>query len=111
MGIEDSLGDGVSMDDFLGDGFLDRFMANLDRIDRMKVSDEGKYRVVGLDKFSNEDWVQGEYPTAQEALDVAREHTRECRRDSTDYSIATVFFAYDPEGKYLGGAEWTSDWP
>lgn len=32
---------------------------------------EGKFRVVGVDTFSDEDWIQGDYDTEQEAIDAA----------------------------------------
>jgi len=32
----------------------------------------GKYRVVGVDTFSNEDWIDGDFSTAAEAIERAR---------------------------------------
>jgi len=33
----------------------------------------GKFRVVGVDTFDNTDWVQGDFDTLKEALNVANE--------------------------------------
>lgn len=32
---------------------------------------KGKFRVVGVDTFSNEDWLEGDFDTLDEAVDVA----------------------------------------
>jgi len=72
-------------------------------------SKNGKFKVMGIDKFSNEDWVHGEYKTSKEALDEARRMTRESMGYATDSSIATVYYAYSPDGKYLGGDTWHNE--
>ena len=63
----------------------------------------GKFRVLGIDKFSHEHWIVGDYATAEEALRVARQRTRQESEFATSKSIATVYYAYDDQGKYLGG--------
>lgn len=67
---------------------------------------EGRFRVLGVDKFSAEDWVAGEFDTAEEALEFARKKTEEARPHASHRSIATIYYAYDPEGNYLGGDTW-----
>lgn len=76
------------------------------RVAQMRISDNKMYGVLGIDKFSNEDWMHGEYATAEEALAEARKLTREAMPLASDSSIATVYYAYDPKGKYLGGDVW-----
>ena len=76
------------------------------RVADMRKSSEGKYTVIGVDKFDGEDWVQGTYKDAKTALRIAQEKTEEARRYASDISIATVYYAYDPQGRYLGGGSW-----
>jgi len=79
---------------------------NFERVEKLRKSAKGKFKVLGIDKFSHDDWVEGEYDSAEEALRVARTKTNEAKKncfgDGGD-SIATVYYAYDPEGNYLGG--------
>ncbi len=72
-------------------------------------SQQGKYKVLGIDKFDGEDWVHGEYDSADEALTVARKMTKEAMPLATHGSIATVYYAYDPKGRYLGGDVWNRE--
>ena len=95
---------GVSSDQLLGD--LER---NIQRVARMKKSDAGKYKVLGIDKFDGSDWVHGEYNTADEALREARKMTKEAMGLASGSSIATVYYAYDPQGRYLGGDTWNKE--
>lgn len=74
-----------------------------------RISDSGKCRVLGIDKYSNEDWVHGEFNTPDEALREARELTTESKPLASDHSIATVYLAYDPQGNYLGGDVWIGE--
>lgn len=76
---------------------------------KKRKSDAGKFRVLGIDKFDGDDWVHGEYDSAKEALDEARKMTNEAMAMATDSSIATVYYAYDPKGKYLGGDTWKNE--
>ncbi len=62
----------------------------------------GKYYVIGVDKFSNEDWLHGFYKTAKQALAESERKTIEQRKYASDSSVATVYYAYNPKGKYLG---------
>jgi hypothetical protein len=62
----------------------------------------GMFRVIGVDQFSHEQWVTGDYATKEEALQVARTKTLKASEFATDSSIATVFYAYDDQGKLLG---------
>ncbi len=53
---------------------------------------EGKFRVVGVDTFDGEDWVQGDFNTSDGALDVAN------KKGDT----MTKMHVYDDKGKHLG---------
>jgi hypothetical protein len=86
---------------------LEKIVDNYERVRRMRVSDTGKYRVIGVDKFDYEDWIHGEYDTAEEALAEASKMTEEGKDAATSHDIATVYYAYDPQGRYLGGDSWT----
>ncbi|MBU4501353.1 MAG: hypothetical protein KKA79_02080 [Nanoarchaeota archaeon] len=90
----------------LGDS-KERLISNLEkniiRVSKMRKSEDGKYRVLGIDKFSGEEWVEAEYCTAEEALQEARKLTKDSMSYATHADIATVFYAYDPKGRYLGG--------
>ena len=89
--------------------FLDSQMEEYDRIQALRKSKKGLYKVIGIDKFSNEDWVHGEYKTPKEALEAARDLTEQDRKYASDASIATVYYAYTPDGKYLGGDTWENE--
>ena len=80
-----------------------------DRVEDLRKSPDGKFRVIGIDKYDREDWLDSEYDTAEEALSVAREKTRTCMHLASDAEVATVFYAYDPEGTYLGGDVWNDE--
>jgi len=49
---------------------------------------------------------KGTYKSAEEALETARRLTKDSMSLATDRSIATVYYAYTPDGKYLGGDVW-----
>lgn len=85
------------------------FGENLNRIKNLTTSKEGKYTVLGIDKFSNEDFEYGKHNTAKEALREARRLTKESMSLASDASIATVFYAYDSDGNYLGGDVWNGE--
>ncbi len=69
-----------------------------------RVAPKGMYRVLGIDKFANEHWVDADYATLEEALEQARTKTQESACDGDpDGSIATVFYVYDDTGAYRGG--------
>ena len=82
---------------------------NMERIAKMVRSPEGKCRVIGVDKFDGEDWVVGEYDTPEKALRIARKKTNKAKALATSHSVATVYYAYDPEGNYLGGDAWVNE--
>jgi len=81
-------------------------ISKIKEIYEMRESKNGKYRVLGLDKFDGTDWVHGEYNTAKEAIKEAEELTTDCMKYTSNESIATVFYAYDPDGNYIGGNIW-----
>lgn len=76
------------------------------RIEDMVVNTEGKYRVLGVDRFDNEDWLSGEFGSAEEAIKFAREKTDGAKSFASDSSIATIYYAYTPDGCYIGGDTW-----
>lgn len=90
-------------------GMISHLVSEMDRVGNMRRSDNGKYKVLGIDKFDYSDWVQGEFDTAEEALKEARTLTKKAMRSASGEDIATVFYAYSPEGKYLGGNTWQGE--
>ena len=44
-----------------------------------------------------------DFDDREEAIRKAREMTRNASKDASDPSVATVFYAYDENGNYLGG--------
>ena len=91
------------------DNILDAHAKKAERIDKMIRSTSGKFKVIGIDKFDGGDWVQGEYNSAEEALEEARKLTAEAMESASHYSIATVYYAYSPKGEYLGGDTWKKE--
>ena len=80
-----------------------------DRVEDLRKSPDGKFRVIGIDKYRREDWIDGEYDTAEEVLSVARKQTKANMPLASDPEAAKVFYAYDPEGNYLGGDVWNDE--
>jgi|SRR3989344_5188038 len=95
---------GISMDKLLED--IDR---NKQRVAGIRTSSNGKFRVLWIDKYDGSDGVFGEYDTAKEALTEARKKTTEAKSLASSSSIATVYYAYDSTGKYLGGDTWAGE--
>jgi len=52
----------------------------------------GKFRVVGVDTFDGGDWVQGDFDTPEEALDVAKEKG----------GTMTKMHVYNDRGEHIG---------
>jgi hypothetical protein len=71
----------------------------------MRKSPDGKYKVIGVDMFEGDDWLEGKYKTKEKALEVARRKTKEAMKSASSATVATVYYAYDPQGNYLGGDE------
>lgn len=67
------------------------------------IAPKGMYRVLGIDKFANEHWIDADYSTLEEALENARMQSHEASASASDKSVATVFYVYDDRGVYLGG--------
>lgn len=74
-----------------------------------RKSDSGQFNVLGIDKYDGESWIHGKYNSAEKALEEARKMTREAMSSASDSSIATVYYAYDPNGNYLGGDAWKKE--
>lgn len=83
-------------------------LGHLARSGKLKAP-RGKFIVVGVDKFSYEDWLEGAYDTAEQALQVSRNKTDQEKPLATDHSVATVYYVYDDQGKYLGGDTWVGE--
>jgi hypothetical protein len=98
-----------SIDERITEKQVDKFMSEFKRVEKLRKSPEGKYKVIGVDKFSSEDWVQGEYDTAGEAVAEARRLTAKDASLGVDNSIATVFYAYDPAGRYITRDIWRNE--
>ena len=60
----------------------------------------GKFRVVGVDLFSHEDYVMEDYGSRAEAFKVADDHNTK-RSGSMD----DVYYVYDDRGAYIRGNE------
>jgi len=95
---------GVPLDDILHTHHI-----NAEKVADKRKSDSGKCRVLGVDKFDGEDWIHGEYDTPQQALREARTMTKDAMKLASDSTIATVYYAYGPSGKYLGGDVWNEE--
>lgn len=67
---------------------------------------KGKFRIMGIEKFEipgEGHWVVEDFDNRDEAIKKARAMTRNASKDATVPSEATVFYAYDENGVYLGG--------
>jgi len=53
---------------------------------------EGKFRVIGVDTFDGTDWIDGDFDTAEEAINHARQ------RGGTMLKM----HAYDDRGRHVG---------
>jgi hypothetical protein len=58
------------------------------------IAPKGKYRVVGVDTFANEDWVEGDFDTKDAALACAKANGGEM----------TKMHVYDDTGQHVGEA-------
>jgi len=61
---------------------------------------KGMTRVVGVDLFSHEDYLVGDYKSRAKAFSIADAHNRQ-RSGSMD----DVYYVYDDQGKYIRGNE------
>ena len=61
---------------------------------------QGKFRVIGVDLFSREDYIKKDCDTKGEAFQIADERNR-LRKGSMD----DVYYVYDDRGNYLRGEE------
>jgi hypothetical protein len=91
------------------DNVLHQLVVKRNEVLEKTTSLEGKFTVLGVDKFVGSDWVHKRYDTADMALIVARKLTFDRMKFTEDYSNATVFLAYGPSGNYLGGDLWVEN--
>jgi len=82
-------------------------ISRIDEVYKMRKSEKGKYKVIGVDRFDDSDWVHREYSSAKEAIKEAQKLSKECMNNASDESVATVFYAYAPNGDYIGGGHWS----
>jgi len=66
------------------------------------AAQKGKFKVIGVDKFDGDEFQCGIFKTAREAIEYARMKTIEAMKYASDSSIATLYYAYDDQGRYLG---------
>lgn len=59
-------------------------------VDRIPEQNKN-YRVIGVDTFSNEDWVNGDYDNLKEAKQVCDEKG----------ATMLIYYVYDKNGKYI----------
>lgn len=83
------------------DSAVERITRGQDRVRSLTKNDEGKFRVLGIDKFDGTDWVAGEFASARKAVAFAQRETKRASKSATDSSVATVYYAYTPEGIYI----------
>jgi hypothetical protein len=60
----------------------------------------GKFRIIGVDLFSHEDYLVGDYDSQPEAFKIADEYNT--RRSG---SMDDIYYVYDDRGKYIRGNE------
>ena len=72
-------------------------------LDRLWISEDGKCKVIGFDRFDQEHWLHGEYDKAEDAVEEAKRMTKASRQFSEGAPVATVYYAYNEKGIFLGG--------
>lgn len=87
------------------DALVDRIIYKQAEVQATVRNSQGKFRVLGVDQFNGSDWVDGEFDTEEEAIAFAKQRTAEESKYASSPSIATVFYAYNPQGRYLSAAE------
>jgi hypothetical protein len=60
----------------------------------------GKFRVVGVDLFSHEDYLMGDYTSRAEAFKFADDHNTKRSGLMDD-----IYYVYDDQGTYIRGNE------
>jgi hypothetical protein len=64
-----------------------------------KKAPRGKYRVIGVDMFSNEDYLVGDYKNIIEAMGVLVQKNQDAQKQGT---LPDRYYAYDDKGRYIG---------
>ena len=67
---------------------------------------EGLCKVMGIDKYENSSWIEGGYETEKEAKEIAEQKTDNHKHLASSKNIATIFYAYNSQGQYVGGDTW-----
>ena len=66
-----------------------------------RIAPKGMFRILCVDKFSNEHTIYGDYDSREKALGIAQVKTQDAAKYSSDPSIATVYYVYDDQGTYI----------
>lgn len=100
------------------DDILHAFTVKRQEVKQKRTAPEGKFRILGVDKYDNSDWVHGDYEDMETAVSEARRLTTEAKKDvfvgissrpNPGHDIATVYYAYNDRGEYLGGDTWVNE--
>jgi len=87
------------------------FESESTRVAEMCTSKPGKrHKVVCVDKLNGESFIYSWFTTTEKALESARKATREATGLASRAPVATVYYAYDPDGSYIGVGVWRGEW-
>ncbi|MFA5031085.1 MAG: hypothetical protein WC495_05880 [Patescibacteria group bacterium] len=64
-----------------------------------KKAPKGKYRVIGVDMFSHEDYLVGDYATRLKAIHVVDEKKKKAQSQG---SLPDRYYAYNDKGEWIG---------
>ena len=64
-----------------------------------KQAPRGKFRVIGMDMFSNEDYLVGDYCTKLKAITVV---TEKKSKSQCQGNLPDRYYAYDDKGNWVG---------
>ena len=82
------------------------FAAKVQSIGKLRRTGDERCQVLGIDWTSGEDWIIKSVDSPIEAIRLARLMSRGSMNTADDRSVATVYYAYDSEGNYIGGDVW-----
>lgn len=91
------------------DNIVSATVKQMKAVQEKRKAPQGKFRVLAVDKYDGKDWVHKDYDTAVDAVREAKNLTNKAKPLASSHSIATVYLAYDDEGKYLGGDTWVNE--
>lgn len=88
---------------------LDNLSKKVKEVRNICKASPGKYRIVMIDRFDNQESIYSEKDDRDAAVSEAKYLTEDGKRYTDDSSMATVFYAYDDQGNYLGGDTWNEE--